>query len=100
MNKKNRSNKKVVNVAIIGMSENEKRLLHSIFSLSNSREQCYVGASISTGPAPEILIVDGDDVKGAKHLRELIDDAGDKRSVAVLIRRGDSPLFIALRMND
>jgi serine protease Do len=64
-----------------------------------------VGA-IQPGPAQEagirrgdiVLMFDGEDVKNAKHLRELIDAANDKRSVAVLVRRGDNPLFIALRM--
>ena len=45
-----------------------------------------------------VLMFDGVDVEGAAHLRELIDAAADKGSVAVLIRRGDNPLFIALRM--
>jgi serine protease Do len=66
-----------------------------------------VGA-VEPGPAQQagirrgdiILMFDGEDVKSAKHLRELIDAAGDKGSVAVLIRRGDSPLFIALRMTE
>lgn len=47
-----------------------------------------------------VLMFDGVDVKHAKHLRDLIADAKDKRTVAVLIRRGDSPLFLALRMAD
>lgn len=47
-----------------------------------------------------VLMFDGVDVKGAGHLRELIDEADGKRSVAVLIRRGDSPLFMALRLQD
>ncbi len=47
-----------------------------------------------------VLMFDGVDVQGAGHLRELIDDADGKRSVAVLIRRGDSPLFMALRLQD
>jgi len=63
---------------------------------------------VTPGPAAEagirrgdiVLMFDGTDVEGAAHLRELIDAAGDKRSVAVLIRRGDSPLFIALRMQN
>lgn len=47
-----------------------------------------------------VLMFDGVDVRHAGHLRELIDQAGDKRSVAVLVRRGDSPLFLALRLKD
>jgi serine protease Do len=39
-------------------------------------------------------------VEGADHLRELIEDASDKSTVAVLVLRDDNPLFIALRMND
>ena len=39
-------------------------------------------------------------VLGAKHLRQLIGAAEDKRTVAVLVRRGDSPLFMALRLKD
>jgi serine protease Do len=62
---------------------------------------------VEAGPAKEAGIRQGDivmmfdriDVKGAGHLRDLIDAAGGKRSVAVLIRRGDSPLFIALRLD-
>jgi hypothetical protein len=41
---------------------------------------------------------DGTDVKGADHLRELI-EASDKKFVPVLIRRGEDPLFIALRLD-
>ena len=39
-------------------------------------------------------------VQGADHLRDLIDEASDKSTVAVLVLREDKPLFIALRMND
>lgn len=46
-----------------------------------------------------VLMFDGVDVKSADHLRELIEAADGKRSVAVLIRRGENPLFIALRLN-
>lgn len=45
-----------------------------------------------------VLMFDGTEVEGARHLRELIDDAKGKRTVAVLVRRGDSPMFIALRL--
>jgi serine protease Do len=66
----------------------------------------FVGA-VEPGPAQEagirrgdiVVMFDGEDVQGAKHLRDLIAAADDKRSVAVLIRRGDSPLFIALKMS-
>ncbi|MCG6966957.1 MAG: DegQ family serine endoprotease [Chromatiaceae bacterium] len=62
---------------------------------------------VSPGPAQDaglrrgdiVLMFDGVDVKSAKHLRELIDKAGDKRTVAVLVRRGESPMFLALRLN-
>ena len=47
-----------------------------------------------------VLMFDGVDVKNAAHLRELIDGSEDKRTVAVLVRRGDSPLFMALRLKD
>ncbi|HOP15861.1 MAG: DegQ family serine endoprotease [Gammaproteobacteria bacterium] len=65
-------------------------------------------SKVSPGAAQEaginrgdiVLMFDGVDVKNAKHLRELIDQAGDKRTVAVLIHRGDSPLFLALRLKD
>jgi hypothetical protein len=43
---------------------------------------------------------DNTEVKGARHLRGLIDRIEDKRSVAVLIRRGEKPVFLALRMQD
>ena len=63
---------------------------------------------VSPGPAQEagmrrgdiVLMFDGVDVKDAAHLRELIERAGDKRTVAVLIKRADSPLFLALRLSD
>jgi serine protease Do len=63
---------------------------------------------IQAGPAKDaglrrgdiVLMFDGTDVKSAKHLRELIDASEDKRTVAVLERRGDSPLFMALRLKD
>lgn len=65
-------------------------------------------SKVSPGAAQEaginrgdiVLMFDGVDVRNAKHLRELIDQAGDKRTVAVLIHRGDSPLFLALRLKD
>jgi serine protease Do len=47
-----------------------------------------------------VLMFDGIDVKSAKHLRELIEQAGDKRTVAVLVKRGENPLFMALRLKD
>ena len=47
-----------------------------------------------------VLMFDGVDVKGAKHLRELIERAEDKRTVAVLVKRGENPLFMALRLQD
>lgn len=65
-------------------------------------------SEVSGGPAHDaglrrgdiVLMFDGVDVKNAKHLRELIDKSGDKRTVAVLVQRGDSPLFMALRLKD
>ncbi|MGB5199449.1 MAG: DegQ family serine endoprotease [Sedimenticolaceae bacterium] len=45
-----------------------------------------------------ILMFDGVEVKSAEHLRELIESADEKRTVAVLVRRGDNPLFMALRL--
>lgn len=61
---------------------------------------------VGPGPAQDagihrgdiVLMFDGVDVKSAKHLRELIEAADGKRTVAVLIRRGDSPVFMALRL--
>ena len=47
-----------------------------------------------------VLMFDGTEVRNARHLRELIDEARDKRTVAVLVRRGDSPMFMALRLPD
>ena len=47
-----------------------------------------------------VVMFDGTDVENADHLRELIEQVEGKRSVAVLIRRGDSPLFMALRLED
>ncbi len=63
---------------------------------------------VGSGPAEDagirrgdiVLMFDGVDVENAKHLRELIEAAGDKRTVAVLVRRGDSPLFMALRLKN
>jgi serine protease Do len=63
---------------------------------------------VQPGPAQDagirrgdiVLMFDGNDVDSAEHLRELIEEAEGKRSVAVLIRRGDNPLFIALRLKD
>ena len=63
---------------------------------------------VQAGPAKDaglrrgdiVTMFDGTDVKSAKHLRQLIDAAEDKRTVAVLVRRGDSPLFMALRLKD
>jgi len=47
-----------------------------------------------------VLMFDGADVGNAKHLRELIEKAEDKRTVAVLVKRGEDPLFLALRLQD
>jgi len=63
---------------------------------------------VAQGPAKEaglrrgdiILMFDGTSVKNANHLRDLIDGAEGKRSVAVLVRRGNGPLFMALRLKD
>ena len=65
-------------------------------------------SAVSGGPAQDaglrrgdiVLMFDGEDVKNARHLRELIDQAADKRTVAILVRRGDSPMFMALRLKD
>ena len=63
---------------------------------------------VSAGPAQDagirrgdiVLMFDGVDVKNARHLRELIEKSDDKRTVAVLVRRGDSPLFMALKLRN
>ncbi|MCB1774264.1 MAG: DegQ family serine endoprotease [Gammaproteobacteria bacterium] len=63
---------------------------------------------VGPGPAEDagirrgdiVVMFDNTEVKGARHLRALIDRIEGKRSVAVLIRRGDSPVFLALRMQD
>jgi serine protease Do len=47
-----------------------------------------------------VKMFDRQTVKSADHLRELIEDAADKTTVAVLVLRDDNPLFIALRMHD
>ncbi|MBT8068493.1 MAG: DegQ family serine endoprotease [Gammaproteobacteria bacterium] len=47
-----------------------------------------------------VPMFDGMDVKSAKHLRKLIEEAEDKRTVAVLVKRGENPLFMALRLKD
>ncbi len=64
--------------------------------------------NVGAGPAKDagmrrgdiVMMFDGQNVKGAKHLRELIEGSDDKRTVAVLVRRGESPLFMALRLKD
>jgi len=55
-------------------------------------------AGVRRGDIVEMF--DGVDVKNARHLRGLIEAAEGKRSVAVLIRRGDNPLFLAMRLKD
>ena len=45
-----------------------------------------------------VLMFDGVEVKNAGHLRQLIEAVDQKRTVAVLVRRGDNPLFMALRL--
>ena len=47
-----------------------------------------------------VLMFDGMDVKSAKHLRRTDRKAEDKRTVAVLVKRGENPLFMALRLKD
>jgi serine protease Do len=47
-----------------------------------------------------VKMFDRQTVKGADHLRELIEQAAEKSTVAVLVLRDDNPLFIALRLND
>ena len=64
-------------------------------------------SGVASGPAQDagmrrgdiVLMFDGVDVKNARHLRELIDRSDGKRTVAVLVRRGDDPLFMALRLD-
>lgn len=63
---------------------------------------------VSAGPAQDagmrrgdiVLMFDGVDVNNARHLREMIETADDKKTVAVLVRRGDNPMFMALRLRD
>jgi len=63
---------------------------------------------VAPGPGQRAGFQNGDVVKmfnrktvsSADHLRELIDEASGKTTVAVLVLREDNPLFIALRMND
>lgn len=65
-------------------------------------------SKIVPGPAQDaglrrgdiVLMFDGVEVKSARHLADLIGAASDKRTVAVLVRRADSPMFLALRMRD
>lgn len=65
-------------------------------------------SDVLAGPAEDaglrrgdiVLMFDNVEVRNAKHLRELIDGSEDKRTVAVLVRRGDNPLFMALRLQD
>jgi len=47
-----------------------------------------------------IQMFDGKSVKNASHLKELIDAAEGKRSVAILIQREQGPLFLALRLKN
>jgi S1-C subfamily serine protease len=47
-----------------------------------------------------VKMFDRKTIDGADHLRELIEKASGKSTVAVLVLRDDKPLFIALRMND
>jgi serine protease Do len=47
-----------------------------------------------------IKMFDRQKVKGVEHLRELIEGAAEQSTVAVLVLRDDSPLFIALRLKD
>ena len=51
-------------------------------------------------PGDVVKMFDRQTVKNARHLRGLIEAAADKNTVAVLVLRDDSPLFIALRLND
>lgn len=63
---------------------------------------------VSAGPAKDagirrgdiVMMFDGVDVDNAKHLATLIDEVDEKRTVAVLIKRDDSPMFMALRLQD
>ena len=47
-----------------------------------------------------ISMFDGQQVKDAAHLEELVENAEGKRSVAVLVTRQDGPIFIAMRLED
>jgi serine protease Do len=66
--------------------------------VSSVTEGAARAAGIQRGDIVQMF--DGTDVKSARHLRELIDEADGKRSVAVLVRRGEDPLFTALRLGE
>jgi serine protease Do len=65
-------------------------------------------SSVADGPAKTagirrgdiVQMFDGNEVRNARHLRELIDAAEGKRSVAVLVQRGDDPVFMALKLGE
>jgi serine protease Do len=75
---------------------------------SGLREGGALITQVSAGPGQDagfqradvVKMFDRKNVKSADHLRELIEEASDKSTVAVLVLRDDNPLFIALRMND
>ncbi len=80
----------------------------------NMREQLKIqhGGSlihqVSKGPAADsglrrgdvILQVQYQDVKNAKHLMELIKDASSDRPLALLVQRGNHPIYLAIKLND
>jgi serine protease Do len=63
---------------------------------------------VSKGPAADsglrrgdvILQVQYQDVKNAKHLKKLIEDASSDRPLALLVQRGNHPIYLAIKLND
>jgi serine protease Do len=45
-----------------------------------------------------ILSVDGNNIKGVKHFNELLEKLPAGKTVAMLVQRGGSPTFLAVRM--
>ncbi len=63
---------------------------------------------VKQGPASEaglrrgdvILQVQYKDVAGAKELEKLVDDLETGRPVAILVQRGNNPIYLAIKLND
>lgn len=108
----------VAEAAVEGKSDHAVKIDRMGVSVSNLPEEMRVelqipsgGAlitQVNEGPAADsglrrgdvILQVQYKNVENARHLNQLIDAANSDRPVAILVQRGDHPIYLAIKLND